>query len=664
MDIKQHLSWLLLLLIAAQSAGAEQVAELTSPNGRLQATVSLDDDRRPQVAIAHGGTEIVTATLGLDFAETGPLAEGFVVTGTKRTNRDRSYAIPVGKTSMARDRHEELIVSLREQAAPNRELNIELRAFDDAVAFRYQVPQQASQGEVVLQDELTTFQFRPTARAHLLPLNSYTSSYETYYQSQSLAEIDPKSIIGLPMLVEDADGSEPLWMALTEADLTDFAGMYVSPTAGATGRFAAKLSPLPGRTDGAKVFAKTPFTSPWRVLMIAEDVGKLIESNIVFHLNEPSRIEDPSWIKPGATTFTWWNHYTLEDVDFEPGVNTATMKHYIDFCAEHGIPYHTLDGLDVTWYGGPIAPVGPTDVTTAVEGLDLPEVLRYAAEKNVRLRLWVHWKALAPQLDEAFATYERWGVEGVMIDFMNRDDQEMVRWYHEVAAKAAQHHLTVTWHGAYKPTGAERTWPNLLSYEGVLNQEYNKWSNVGTPPQHNLQVAFIRMLAGPLDYHQGGMRNVLPEHHRPNNRHPTVQGTRGHQLAMYVVYQNHLPMLVDYPQAYRDEPGFELLTKVPTTWDETRVLHSDFGECLIVARRRGDAWYVGGMTADNAHHVSVPLDFLPAGPHAIEQYVDDEQRGPTALRVTDQTVSADDSLQVDIPRAGGFVAVISKLVVE
>jgi alpha-glucosidase len=514
----------------------------------------------------------------------------------------------------------------------------------------------------VLADEHTKLTFPGTARARFLSLENYTTSYEDYYETLLVSKISANLLIGLPMLLEHAIDSKSVWIAITEANLTDYAGMYISADEGAAGTFATKLSPLPGRNDGAKVIGEAPFASPWRVLMIADDPGRLLESNIVFNLNDPSKIKDPTWIKPGKTTFPWWNHYALDGVDFEPGVNTATIKHYIDFCADQGIPYHSLDGLDIAWYGGPIAPQGPTDVTTAAPSIDMPEVLRYAKDKGVRLRLWVHWKALKPQLDQALATYERWGIEGVMIDFMDRDDQEMVRWYHEVAEKAALHHLTVTWHGAYKPTGMERTWPNVLSYEAVLNQEYNKWSETGTPPEHNLDAAFIRMLAGPLDYHQGGMRSVLPEHYRPRDIAPPVQGTRGHQLAMYVVYQNHLPMMVDYPGAYRRQSGLEFLVNVPSVWDETRVLYAEMGKCLIVARRRKTDWYLGGMTAGESRTLDVPMQFLGGDGFVATIYLDDEAGGPTSLTRREQAVTTSDPLRVAMLPFGGFVARITKRV--
>jgi len=639
---------------------------LESPDGRLRVTFQLGERGRPGFDVAFRDKPVASGTLGLEFAGSGPLREDLKVVGTRRRSVDESYAIPVGKASSARDHHRELIISLEEEAAPRRRLDLAFRAFDDGVAFRYLIPGQEPLAEFVLIDEQTRLTFPGDPRARALPLKGYTTSYENYYETMPVSAIGPERLIGLPLLLERAgEGAGRAWLAVTEANLTDYAGMYLSGVQGEPGTLAARLSPLPGRSDRAKVVGKAPHASPWRVLMIADDPGRLLESNLVFHLSDPPAIADTSWIRPGKTTFPWWNGYVLEGVDFKPGVNTATMKHYIDFCAEQGIPYHSLDGLDIAWYGGPIQPEGPTDITKAAPSIDMPALLRHAKERKVRLRLWMHWKALKPQIDEAFALYERWGIEGVMVDFMDRDDQEMVRFYREMAEKAAKHHLTLTLHGAYKPTGMERTWPNVLSYEAALNQEYNKWEKpgeLGTPPGHNLDIAFIRMLAGPLDYHEGGMRSVLPEDYRPHDKAPSVQGTRGHQLAMYVVYQNHLPMMADYPAAYRGQAGLEFMTQVPTTWDETRVLHAEIGRCLVIARRKGDAWYLGGMTAPESRDLALPLGFLGAGSFEAELYLDHPDGGPNAVTRRRQAASASDTLRVVIPRAGGFVARLARTV--
>lgn len=649
-----------LVYLCVQSAEASDhrgVPELTSPSGDIALTFRLDDLGQPCFDVTYQGREILSGSLGLDFAGTGPLRTNLTVTEVQHRSEDATYTISVGKVSSARNHHNELAISLQESSGSHRQLGLVFRAFDDGVAFRYLIPKQESIAEFVLTDEHTRISFADNPTAHFLNLGAYTTSYERYYDISAISSIGEDNLLGLPILLKQSAAASPLWLALTEANLSDYAGMYLSTVPDEPGAMQAKLSPLPDRKDGAKVLGKTPHQSPWRILMISEDPGRLIESNIVFHLSDPPAIEDTSWIKPGKTTFPWWNGYVLEGVDFEPGVNTATMKHYIDFCAEQRIPYHSLDGLDIAWYGGPIRPHGPTDITRAAPSIDLQGVLRYAKEKGVRIRLWMHWEALKPQIDEAFRKYEEWGIEGVMVDFMDRDDQDMVRFYHEIAEKAARHHLTVTFHGAYKPTGMERTWPNVLSYEGVYNQEYNKWApkgSRGTPPEHNLDVAFVRMLAGPLDYHQGGMRSTLPEDYQARVKAPPVQGTRGHQLAMYVVYQNHLPMMVDYPAAYRGQAGLEFLIQVPTTWDETRVLRAEVGKCLVIARRKDKTWYLGGMAANEPRELRLPLDFLAAGSHTLELLLDKPSAGPTALESRAESSSRDGELHVTIPRSGGF----------
>jgi alpha-glucosidase len=244
---------------------------------------------------------------------------------------------------------------------------------------------------------------------------------------------------------------------------------------------------------------------------------------------------------------------------------------------------------------------------------------------------------------------------------MDRDDQEMVRFYHEVAEKAARRHLTVTWHGAYKPTGMERTWPNVWTYEAALNQEYDKWDPLGASPTHNLDIALVRMLAGPLDYHQGGMRNVLPRDFQPRDKSPAVQGTRAHQLGMYVVFENHLPMLVDFPAAYRGQPGLDFLAKVPTNWDQTLVPRAELRKCIVVARRSSNEWWLGGMAGDQQQTFELPLNFIGAGRFAAQIHRDDLNGPATALQTERQIVRSSDSLKIIMAAGGGFAAHITPI---
>lgn len=658
-----HLRFVALVALALWTtrvcAADDSAVAATSPDGQVKVRLFLTNDGQPRFETSYSGRPAVRGALGLAFAGTEPLVRGLKIVGVDHRHRDQTYSVPVGKASSIRDHCEEMVVTLADQKDSARKLKVVFRAYDDGIAFRYEVPRDKSHDALTLLDELTELTFPDDPIARVLPLDGYSTPYETYYETGPLSAIRADTLIGLPALFElSAKGATDIWIAVTEANLTDYAGMYLASAKGRPDTLVAKLSPLPGRTDGAKVVARSALTTPWRVLMMSNRLEELLESNLIFNLNAPSRIADPSWIKPGRTTFPWWNGYVLEGVDFKPGLNTATYKHYIDFCAKYGIEYHTLDGTDTAWYGGPIVPDGPTDVTKSVPEIDMPELLRYAQEKHVQLRLWMHWRALRPQLDEALATYEKWGIEGIMVDFMDRDDQEMVAFYHEVAQKAAEHHLTVTWHGAYKPTGMERTWPNVLNYEAALNQEYNKWSKIGTPPAHNLNIALVRSLAGPVDYHLGGMRNVMPDDLQVRESAPEVQGTRAHQLAMYVVYENHLPMLADYPEAYEGQAGFDFLTGVPTNWDETRVLTAKPDRCVVVARRRGKDWYLGGMTGNDSESIDVPLSFLGAGNFDATLLLDVPSGRPTDLDQRNKTVDAADALSVEMSRGGGFVATI------
>ncbi len=290
-----------------------------------------------------------------------------------------------------------------------------------------------------------------------------------------------------------------------------------------------------------------------------------------------------------------------------------------------------------------------------MDGLDLPEVLKYAKSKGVRIRLWMHWQAAEAHMGKAFPLYREWGVEGVMLDFMDRDDQEMNRFVRKAVALAADNKLTVTLHGCPKPTGLERTYPNLLSHEGVMNLEYNKWDKVGITPDHEVTVPFTRMLAGPLDFHQGSFRTVKPEAFKPRNDAPLVMGTPARTLAGYVVYQNHLSMVADYPTAYRGHPGLPILVAVPTTWDDIKVLDAKVGEFVVLARRSGSDWHIGAMTDHLERNLGVPLAFLPPGRYRAE-IVSDDDTPKSGLKIRKEFVTSKDRLVLKmLPNGGAYV---------
>lgn len=549
------------------------------------------------------------------------------------------------------DRCSEAVVTLREATKPSRTWQLHLRAYDDGIAFRFHFPAQAGWNRLELSRERSTFGLPSEAVAIALLLNGFTTSYEKRYERKPVRELPGNWLIGLPLLVELPGIG---WAAVTEANLTDYAGMYLARGEGKDQSLVSRLSPLP-KEPAIVVRASLPHDSPWRVVQVAENAERLIESDILLNLNAPRTIEDVSWIKPGKTTFPWWNGYFEENVPFKPGLNSATVKHYIDFCAEAGIPYHSLDGKDNTaWYGGPIVPYQGADPTRAVEGLDLPDVLRHTKAKGIRLRLWMHWQAAREHMTRAFPLYREWGIEGVMIDFMDRDDQEMVNFQRDLLRLAGDNRLTVTFHGVAKPTGLERTFPHLLTSEGVLNLEYDKWDKIGVLPEHELTIPFTRMLAGPLDFHQGSFRTVPVSEFLPRNEAPLIIGTPCRTLASYVVFQNHLPMAADYPSAYRRHPALPVLVKIPATWDDTRVLQGKAGEFIAIARRHAEDWWIGVMTNREPREMAIPLDFLGRGRFHARIYRD----APTEAQrfsTSGQEVGAMDRIQAWLAPAGGLL---------
>jgi hypothetical protein len=406
----------------------------------------------------------------------------------------------------------------------------------------------------------------------------------------------------------------------------------------------ATLSPLPGTNGRQLVRASTPHQSPWRVLLVGKTPGSLIESTLIESLNPPPAFEDRSWIRPGIVQ---WDHWWSGDTKMD----TETIKSFIAFAGENRLPYHLIDA---GWYGDFDRP--EADVTSVIPALAMDEIRRFAAEKNVKLWLWVHWSDLDRKLEEAFALYESWGIVGVKVDYMQRDDQEMVRWYERVVRAAANHRLMVDFHGAYKGTGEQRTWPNLMTREGVLGNEWNKWSRDATP-EHNVTIPFTRMLTGPMDYTPLGFLNRTPAAFVPTS--PTqVQTTRAHQLAMLIVYETPIVCICDLPEHYRGQPGFDFVPGLPTTWDESRVPSGAIGEHIAMARRSGRSWYLGVMNGAGKRTVKVPLEFLGAGTYTMRIFADapDAATNPERVAESTQEVRSDERYTFTCAPGGGAVA--------
>jgi alpha-glucosidase len=411
----------------------------------------------------------------------------------------------------------------------------------------------------------------------------------------------------------------------------------------------AQAAPYIARTAGTREF-------PWRVLAIAADDRSLLENQIVYRLAPELRIEDPSWIQPGKVAWDWWNDRNFHDVDFRAGINQRTYQEYVNFASEFGIEYVILD---LGW--------SPVDnLMTTVPEMDVAALVEYARARNVGIILWALWKPLDERMEEVLDLWQKWGVKGTKVDYMQRDDQTVVQFYWRLAHEAAKRQMLVDYHGAYKPGGLNRAYPNVLTREGVRGLEFNKWSRDVTP-EHDVTLPFTRMLAGAMDYTPGAMINGAREEHRPVFTHPMSQGTRAHQMALYVVFESPLQMLSDNPQHYRQEPEVtRFIAAVPTTWDESRALLGVSGDYVAVARRKGDTWWVGALTDWESRTLTIDLSFLKGGPYRMEFYRDginaDRHGGDHVREVA--TVERSGKLDVRLAQGGGWVARLSPVEVR
>jgi alpha-glucosidase len=639
-----------LALLATPALAAAQDRHLLSPDGSIDVTIRQDAATKgPTYAIAfHGHPVIDTSPLGLAFEGYKKLGPDTAVTSTTRASADTRYRLLAGKTSTARDHYNELTLGLTETGGARRRLEIVFRAYDDGVAFRYRLPVQPAFTDLRLAGELTEFAFPADYRCWGLNLGRFDTSHEGEYDPLNTSQVRPHNLFETPVTCRTGNGDTSF--ALTEADLRDYSGSYLTGReTGALG-FVTRLTP---RLDDPAIAVKadirtTGLTTPWRVVMLGDTPGKLIESTILTSLN-PAPQGDFSWVKPGKTAWDWWNGPTLKALP-KAGMNDATIKAYIDFAAANRLPYMLIDeGWYINSGGGPVVYPG-ADIMTVVPTIDLPGLVRYAADRKVGLWLWANWRVLDAKMDAAFARYAAMGIKGVKVDFMDRSDQQIVDFYQRIFKASAQHHLMLDLHGAYHPTGATRTWPQFLTQEGVLGAEYNKWTRRITA-RHNVTLPFTRGLAGPYDYTPGGFRNATPATFRIEPQTPMVQTTRGQALAMYVVFDSPFMGVSDSPDNYAGASGFDFVRAVPASWDETRVVSGAIGERIVTARRSGKEWFVGAMTDETPRDIDVPLDFLGSGRFTATIWQDGTK--PTDVAATTRIVTARDTLSLTLAGSGG-----------
>ena len=541
------------------------------------------------------------------------------------------------------------------------------RVYNDAVAYRFFTKKK---GEIIIKNEEANFNFTDDHKAFLPYMWDYrggkifNSSFEALYREINISQFLSDSLAFLPILVDIGNNKK---VVILEADLEDYPGMYLNinqTRKGLMGVYApypleAQLGGFGGinyiptkRTD---YIAKTSGTRsfPWRAIAISRSDKELLNNDIVQKLASPSRIADASWIKPGQVAWDWWNDWNISHVDFKAGINTPTYKYYIDFAAANKIPYIIMDG---GWSE-------MLKLTKVVPAINLQEILDYGKQKGVDVILWASWYAVTQQKDTIFPLYAKMGVKGFKIDFVDRDDQVAVASLYEIAKTAAKYHLLVDYHGVFKPTGLQRTYPNVIGYEGVKGLENYKWA-IEDQPRYVTSIPYIRMMAGPMDYTPGAMRNATKENFRPIGANPMSQGTRCCQLAMYVVFEAPLQMLSDNPTTYmKEQECTDFITSVPTTFDETVPLDGKVGEYVALARKKGDVWYVGAITNWDARNVTLDFSFLGEGTYQATVFKDgvNADRDATDYKKEVVKILSADKLIIQLSPGGGWAARIEKV---
>lgn len=641
---------LLLLFLSIASGLSAQTYTILSPDGNICLDVDLTNGL--SYAVSYKDRQIINPSpLGFEFQDEPTMHKGFVLLNSPQTTRKQDSWTPVVKNKHAHIEMQwnETQLTLVEKDGEQRRMDLFFRVYDQGVAFRYQLYSSPKIGNRAITREMTGFSVADHAQAWAATYKPrYTSSQESEFNKVPLAGFNDETLAGLPLLIEV---DKKNYLAITEAHIDNYPGFYIGRGSDVNGQalLTTKLSPLPReKENGIKALFADKIQTPWRVLMIGDHPGKFIESEIIQSLNPPCVIEDHGWIKPGLCA---WDHWWSGEVKME----TAVIKEYIDFSAAQGWPYMLIDWQ---WYG-PFNQA-KADITKAAAQINMPEILDYARQKNVRLWLWLYSTDANRNnaYEEAFALYERWGIAGVKIDFMDRDDQEMVNWYHKVIKKAAEHRLMVNFHGAYKPDGIERTYPNMITREGVLGEEYAKFSD-RIKPVHNVTLPFTRMLAGPMDYTPGGFLNVTPVQFKKQS--PTMMmNTRCAELAKFVIYDSPFTVFCDHPKHVLGQPGSDFLQLVPTVWDDTRFIDGYPGEFIVMAKRSAANWFIGAMTNDVARRVTVTTGFLPAGKYVLEYWQDakDAATNPTKLDKKSLVFEAGKPITIPMVAGGGYAAII------
>ena len=655
--MKRNLLLLLCLILPFTAAFAQEAKtyHVKSPDGKIDLTVSID--KTISWSVNHESTEVILpSTISMTLNNGGIFGENVIVKSDKTVSVDQMINTPIYKKDKIRDNYHQLTLKFKG------DYGLIFRVYDDGTAYRFFTEQK---GDLNIKNEEANFNFKDDDKTYLPFVNDYrhhdkfNTSFESHYDVVNLSAIKKDTLAFMPVLVDLGSGKKAV---ILEGDLQDYPGMYLTGTQGQNalhGVFATcptdesvmglnyvvnKRADYIAQTSGTRSF-------PWRVVVISTEDKQLANNDMMQRLAEPSHITDYTWIKPGKVAWDWWNDWNISHVDFKAGINVPTYKYYIDFAAANKLEYIIIDE---GW---------SDDHDLNITKLDVQQIVDYGKEKNVGVILWSTWYAITRDVDGLFTKFQQMGVKGFKIDFIDRDDQKAVSSLYDIAKKAADHQLLVDYHGMYKPSGMQRTWPNIINCEGVKGLENMKWG-VNDQPGYDVSIPFIRMMSGPMDYTPGAMRNAPKSAFRPVNGNPMSQGTRCHQLAMYAIFEAPLQMLSDNPTTYmKEQESTDFISAVPTTFDETVAVDGKVGEYVAIARRKGTTWYAGAMSNWDARQISVDLSFLPAGTYKATIFQDgvNADRDGTDYTKVITNVKSSDVMTVKLASGGGWAARFEKV---
>ena len=662
--MSKNILFAFLFLMGAIPSIAQKNYQVQSPNRDIKVEVTVAD--KVTFAIVQDHSEVMNSAVSMTLQGGEVLGANPKVLKVTKTSVDKEIPSPFYKKDVVKDIYNEMQISFRGN------YGLVFRVYNDGVAYRFTTK---IKEPIVIADEEAVYNVPSDYKTFTAYVNStkptfeeqFFNSFEQPYVNETISSLNDKRLKILPLLVDLGDGRK---VCITEADLEDFPGMFLNNETGKPSLKAVhapypKVKEQGGHNqlqmlvkERENYIAKTSGTRsfPWRAFIISRNDKELADCDMVYRLASPSRVNDISWIKPGKVAWDWWNDWNLYGVDFRAGINNPTYKYYIDFAAEHGIEYVILDeGWAVNLQA---------DMMQVIPEIDLQELVDYGKSKNIGIILWAGYWAFARDMENVVKHYSDMGVKGFKVDFLDRDDQEMVNFIYEASEVCAKYKMLVDFHGVFKPTGLQRTYPNVLNYEGVNGLEQLKWSPESYDMvTYDVTIPFIRMIAGPMDYTQGAMRNAVKGNYRPVNSEPMSQGTRCRQLATYVIFESPFNMLCDAPSNYRREKECtEFISNIPTIWDETVSLDGKVSEYVAIARRHGNDWYIGALTNWTPRELDLDLSFLGEGDYTLELFKDgiNADRAARDYKKEVIPVPTDRKLKIRMAPGGGYAARIQK----